>query len=264
MPGRTSCARRPGPTSTCGHCGTSYGAFPGAVSSSARTARLSDAKPADVLAMLAVIDAEMMKVQDRIAAAHDEPDPLEGFRDVPARRRVGCRSRRAAQAARAEAHERRRDLADRDTRQLNVRPDQGQNPLAARGGLPAAAHRLGRSGDQPESRGTARRGDPPAEAVLPPRPPARSPAGDLVGPRPSAIPARPVSISAASACASVTQPQRLRGASQTRRVCARTARLAGASLRRPGGPDRRPGSGPGAAPRRRRRRTAPDRRRAAA
>jgi len=45
---------------------------------------LSDAKPADVLATLAIIDAEMVKVQDRIAAAHDEPDPLEGFRDVPA------------------------------------------------------------------------------------------------------------------------------------------------------------------------------------
>jgi site-specific DNA recombinase len=45
----------------------------------------SDANPADVLSMLAVIDAEMMKVQDKIAAAHDEPDPLEGFRGVPAR-----------------------------------------------------------------------------------------------------------------------------------------------------------------------------------
>lgn len=45
----------------------------------------SDANPADVLSMLAVIDAEMVKVQDKIAAAHDEPDPLEGFRDLPAR-----------------------------------------------------------------------------------------------------------------------------------------------------------------------------------
>lgn len=45
---------------------------------------LSDKPTTDVLAMLAIIDAEMVKVQDAIAAAHDEPDPLEGFRDVPA------------------------------------------------------------------------------------------------------------------------------------------------------------------------------------
>ena len=41
----------------------------------------SDADPAHVLSMLAHIDAEMVSVQDKIAAAHDEPDPLEGFRD---------------------------------------------------------------------------------------------------------------------------------------------------------------------------------------
>jgi hypothetical protein len=34
--------------------------------------------------MLRDIDTEIVKVQDKIAAAHDEPDPLDGFRDSSA------------------------------------------------------------------------------------------------------------------------------------------------------------------------------------
>ena len=46
---------------------------------------LGDMEPADVTATLRDFDAEMLKVQDKIVAAHDGPDPLGGFRDGNAR-----------------------------------------------------------------------------------------------------------------------------------------------------------------------------------